>query len=74
MRYREVIERSNIKHPSLEGIPTKLVFTSLPQSKRIHQVIYQKKKIQVEKLSKDIHLPIMSISDKAYIPLMRITG
>jgi hypothetical protein len=35
MRYKDIIERSNIKQPSLGEIPTKLVFTSLPQPKGI---------------------------------------
>jgi hypothetical protein len=35
MRYKDVIEIFNVKHLSLEGIPTKLVFTFLPQSKGV---------------------------------------
>jgi hypothetical protein len=34
MRYKEVIERSNGKHPPLGRGPTKLVFPSSAQSKR----------------------------------------
>jgi hypothetical protein len=33
----------------------------------------QSKGVQVEKLSKDIHLPIVIRSDKAQIPLMGVT-
>jgi hypothetical protein len=62
MRYKDAIERSNVKLPSLGGIPAKFVFTSLSQYKIV----------QAEKQSKDIHFPIMSIYDKAYNPLMGI--
>jgi hypothetical protein len=64
MRYKDIIERSNAKLPPLGRIPTKLAFfISLPKGVQ-----------QIKKRSKDIHLPIVSISDKAFTPPMGITG
>jgi hypothetical protein len=63
MRYKDVIERSNGKHPSLEKGPMKLVFPTLAQSKRVQEVKEQ---------DKDIH-PILSRSDKTYTPQTKIT-
>jgi hypothetical protein len=55
MRHKNVIEQSNIKLPPLGGIPTKFIFTSLPQSKGVKQV---------KKQNRDIHLLTMGISNK----------
>jgi hypothetical protein len=65
VRYKDVTELSNVKLYPLGGNPTEFVVTSLSYSKGVQQV---------KKRSKDIHLLIMSISDKACIPLMRIIG
>jgi hypothetical protein len=64
MGNKDIVERSNIKQPSLGRDPTKLVFTYPSQSKGIEKI---------EKQNKDIPLSIMCHSDKAYIPLMRAT-
>jgi hypothetical protein len=60
MTYKNVIERSNGKHPSLGRHPPKLVFPSPSQSKRVQQV-------------KERNKDILSRSNKVYIPLIGIT-
>jgi hypothetical protein len=53
----DVIERSNVKQPSLGRDPAKLVFTSPTHSREVQQ-------------TEDIHPPIMNHSNKAYVSLM----
>jgi hypothetical protein len=64
MGNKDSVEKSNVKQPSLGRAPTKLVLTSPSQYKGVQQI---------ENRSKDIHLRIMYRSDKAYIPLIRVT-
>jgi hypothetical protein len=58
------IARSNIKQPSLERYPTKLVFATPSQSEGVYQI---------KERGKEIHHLIMSRSVKVNIPLMRVT-
>jgi hypothetical protein len=56
MGNKDIVERSNVEQPSLGRGPAKLISTSSSQSKRVQQI---------EKIKKDIHLPITCCSDKA---------
>jgi hypothetical protein len=53
---KDIVEGSNIEQPSFGGGPTKLIFTSLSYFKGVQLI---------EKRSKDIHLLIMSHSNKS---------